>query len=103
MTHSPGTLTWESVKCGNKRCRCATEQRFHKGLYLRYRDYAQGGKRRKRYVRRNEIVFYLLRVYLPKYNAIKNTLSPHDEVRVLGALTEAVEFYQEKYPQTTPH
>lgn len=48
-------------------------------------------------------MFYLLYVYLPKYNAIKDKLPLHHEVIVLGALTEAVEFYQEKYPPVPPH
>jgi len=50
-----GTLVKEKVRCGKAHCFCSKRERFHTGYALYWRDYPNGGKLRKKYVRKADV------------------------------------------------
>ncbi len=51
-----GTLIKEKVRCGRPNCYCSKREKVHEANYLYWRDYPNGGKLRKRYVPKKDVV-----------------------------------------------
>ncbi len=50
-----GALVKEKVRCGKAHCFCSKRERFHTGYALYWRDYPNGGKLKKKYVRKGDV------------------------------------------------
>src|ERR1700735_2893723 len=50
-----GALVKEKVRCGKAHCYCSKKLKFHEGWAIYYRDYPNGGKLKKKYVRKAEV------------------------------------------------
>jgi hypothetical protein len=74
-----GVIIEENVSCGKRTCACKGHKRLHKGyFYLYWRDYLNGARLRKEYIRRNDVVRLKDRIRRAKMQDMEEKLCLRD-------------------------